>query len=150
MIELNTHKPTVNVTGVVTAIGEIQEKPSNNGIFRFQMIGMEILYGKEEMPYIDSFGFQVTNTKTRRKNKQTNTWEDAPSYLAQFEEKPLKIGDVISVRCVTNAYVGGGAKSSVTVIPKTSLEYLYRHDLNDSRRFNELFSLALSLRQKRA
>lgn len=117
-------KPKIEVIGVITSVGEVKTIPSQNGEFFVQEFGMEIFYGKVEKPYVETLAFQATSKGTRKWDKDTSAYVDAPSFIEQFKTKPLQVGAVVSIKCDVSGYVGAKKGKGYT-IPKISLETLW-------------------------
>lgn len=127
MLDLTKYgrKPEVITVGVITFAAQPKEIKTQNGSFTVQEFAMESFYGTVEKPYVETIVFQATSKPSRGFNKETQKYEDRPSYVEQFKEKPLCVGDVVSVSISASGYVGTKEGNTYT-IPKMTLEKLWR------------------------
>lgn len=144
MLDLQKHKQkaAISVVGIITMVGEVKEIPSQNGTFQVQEFAMEYFYGKPDYPYVETLVFQATSRTTRRWDKNANDYVDAPSFIDQFKEKPLQVGEVVSAKCSISGYV-----NTKFTIPKVILESLWRLKDDDKSTIQLLIEVA---RQNRA
>lgn len=136
-------KPSAKVLGIITFVGEVKSIPTQNGgQFQVQEFGMECFFGTHEKPYIETIAFQATSKPTRK--KENDTWVEAPSYLEQFSEKPLKVGEAISVTLSLGGYVKA---ESGYAIPKITLEYLFRLKQDEATLVKSLLDIVKQARE---
>ena len=122
--DIFTKKPQFEAIVRITKVGEVKTFPTQNGEFKCQDFGAEVLYGTTEKPYIETISLQATSRKTRAWDKETKTWNEAPSFIQQFSEKPLKEGAVAKITCNVSAFIGD-KETEVVMIPKVTLETIW-------------------------